>query len=227
MSVHYGASIGKTGRLSQHPYEGHQYKTIVRIDKLVSFDIFKASNPTGGLSDAEIAKAMGTSERYIQQIRKKPFYLKRRMERTTGIALNNDFTVEQTVALNRKVLKEMMPVALRVIADQLQTIPQTLDDKKHIAKIALEVLDREGTFPKISRTDVHQKVEHDWSKADGVSKELLDAMEGPAQEAEPVSILEQLKITQSFSNSETLSSETQSKLMGELESMPTPSDTVN
>lgn len=226
MPTHFGGSISKTGRLSQQPYEGHQYKTIVRIDKLVAFDIFRASNPTGTLTDAEIAKAMGVSTRILEGLRKKPWYLKRRMERTTGVALNNDLTVEQTVALNKKFLKEAMPTALRVLVDQLQTPAYTLDDKKHQAKIALEVLDREGTFPKISRTDVHQKVEHDWSKADGVSQALLDAMDGAPQETDSPSILDALKITSAFSNSETLAPETQSKLMNELETMPT-TDTIN
>lgn len=222
---HFGASINKRGRLSQQPYEGHQYKTIVRIDKLVAFDIFKATNP-GGLSDDEIARVLGCSKRYVEGLRRRTYYLRRRLERTTGIAINNDFTVEQTVQVQKKLLREMMPTALRAIAEDLEKVPQTLAERKHRAAIALDVLDREGTFPKISRSDVHTKVEHDWGKADGVSSELLAAMGGAPQEQEPKSILEQLKITQSFSNSETLAPETQQKVMIDLEAMHIDSDKV-
>ena len=146
----------------------------------------------------------------------------------TGISGISSDTVEMTIQRQRQVLKEMMPTAFRVIADALCAKPTSIAEKRIQTSLALEVLDREGTFPKISRTDSHVKIEHDFASADQVSKDLLDSIDGAVQYADDDNkgILESIEANSSFTNSDTLNAAKQEKAMKILEATPI-SSTVN
>jgi hypothetical protein len=195
------------------------------LEKLVRFDIAKAQGAL--ILDEDLARIFKRSSRYLNVIRKKASYIAKRMELTTGIPAMAEETVELTIARQRQYLKEMMPSALRVVADIIQSKPTDAVGRRLQTQMALEVLDREGSFPKISRTDVHQKIEHDFAAMDGVSKALLEAMDGvPQRENNDDSILEAIKANTAFSNSDTLSSEQQEVAMTILESMPPETESI-
>jgi len=220
---HYGGTLTSKGRLSSKPREKTQFRTEVMLEKLVRFDLAKAQGAT--ILDEDLARIFHRSQRHLNVIRKKTSYLAKRMEIMTGISGIAQENVELTIARQRQVLKELMPTAFRVIADSLQSKPTNLQEKRLQTSLALEVLDREGTFPKISRTDSHVKVEHDFAEADGVSKELLEAMGGSAQ-PENESIIEAIRANSRFANSQTLDTTKQEQAMKILEMAPTETDLV-
>jgi hypothetical protein len=223
-SSHFGGVLHKSGRIGHKIQDGMQFRTAILIERLVRLDIAKAT--TGTFTDDEISRILKRSKFYLNRLRAKTPYLKKRIELTTGISTSMDDEVNVSIEMQRKYLKSMMPTALRVIADQLSAKPLDTVGKRLQSQLALEVLDREGSFPKISRTDVHQKIEHDFGGADGVSKDLLDAINGtPQRDSEDEAILEILAVNNKFANSETINSTEQEKAMKILE-MPSASKEI-
>jgi len=209
---HYGATLTAKGRLSIKPREGTQLRTELMLERLVRFDLAKANGTP--ILDEDLSRIFGRSVRHLNVIRKKVSYLAKRMELTTGIGLAAGQSVELTIARQKQILKEMLPSALRVVADNLNSKPQDALGRRMQTQIALEVLDREGSFPKISRTDSHLKVEHDFGSTDNISKDLLEAMEGAAQSSvENAAILESIEANKAFSNSKNLSENQQEKAL--------------
>lgn len=227
---HYGGSLTSSGRLGRRPGPGTTFAKEVFLERLVRFDLAKIQGRSL-LSDQDISKVLGKSTRAINSIRSTVPYLRKRMEITTGIGTDVEGNVEITIAKHRQLLKMAIPDAMRAIFDAVRTpndAQTTLAEKKFKVEVARDILDREGTFPKISRTDSHLKIAHDFSSVDGVSKELLDSMSEPIQDDSPTeSILQALAANQKFTNSETLSSEEMEASMARLESMPLTSKEIN
>jgi hypothetical protein len=212
----YGG-ITKKGRLSRNSEDRVFLKTMLIVEKLVRFDLAKAQG-RALLSDHDIAKILHRSIRTLDVIRNKSYYLKKRIELTTGISTDSSESVEISISRQKQMLKLLMPDALRTLADEIQTKATTLAEKKFKTTVALEILDREGSFPKISRSDSHVKVEHNYNEMDGISAALLDSFEGPIQpSAADRAIDKVLEVNQAFSNSETLSVAEQELALRELE----------
>jgi hypothetical protein len=151
-----------------------------------------------------------------------------RIQIQTGISISSEATTKEIAEYRRAHFREMLPDALRVVADALLIKPQSLAERKLQTQIALEVMDREGTFPKISRTDVHAKVEHDYSSLDAVSAELLSVMDSPMQsEALPARLQGILDANRAFSNSETLTHDKQEAALASLETTNLTPNMIN
>ncbi len=222
MPLHYGASIGKSGNISRRPGKGIQFSTQAKIEKLVQFDLAIVSGLA--LTDKEIGRVIGCSGWLVKKLRERQEYLLLRMELSTGISVRAEDSVKTFVTLRKQAMVDMLPLAMRVVADTLmdKTMPAALR-----AKMAIEVMDREGSHPKISRTDIHAKVEHDYTNADGVSAELLGFMsQEPSSLGVDPLILRALEANRSFSNSETLTANIQEKAMKMLELIPDEGNTI-
>jgi hypothetical protein len=220
------ATITRKGRIGNKPREGTHFATEIVLEKLVRFDLAKAQGKSL-ITDHEIAKILGRSTRSLAYLRKHLSYLKKRVELTTGIGVSTAQTVDEAIRQQRMVLKMAMPTALRVLMNQLEQVPTTIAEKRLQTQVALEWLDREGTFPKISRTDIHQKVEHDYSSLDAASKDLLEALDSPTP-ARPADEIESiLKVNDQFSNSTTITIKDQQDALTDLEKLPLKSDAVN
>ncbi len=226
----YGGSLTPSGRLGRRPHAKSMFRTEVMLERLVRFDLAKAQGRSL-LSDQDISRVLGRSVRSINSIRSKTPYLRKRMEITTGINTDSEISVEQSISKHRQMLKLLLPSALRVIADAVSTPNDhqtTLAEKKFKVEVARDILDREGTFPKISRTDSHVKVAHDFSDVDGISRELLDSLDTPIQEPSATeSILQALAVNKKFTNSESLTSQEMEASMAALEAMPVSSKEIN
>ena len=219
------ATLTRKGRLGNKPREKTHFATEVILEKLVRFDLAKAMGKSL-ITDHEIAKVLGRSTRSLLYLRKHITYLKKRIELTTGIGTETAKTVDEAIRQQKMVLRMAMPTALRALMNQLEFVPQTIQEKRLQTQVALEVLDREGTFPKISRTDIHQKVEHDYSSLDNASKELLEALDSSASRP-AAEITALLDTNNKFSNSETISPEEQQDALTLLEGMKVQSDKIN
>jgi hypothetical protein len=217
MPLHYGGSINKkNGHLSRKPLAGLNARTQMRIEKLVQIDIAVVSGLT--LTNKEIGRALGCSGYLISKLRARKEYLLLRMELTTGISARAEDEVKTFAAFRKQAMVDMLPMAMQIVARTMidPSTPAALR-----AKMAIEVMNREGSHPKISRTDVYAKVEHDYSSADGVSAELMQFMSinSSQYEIDPL-VLQALNANSAFSNSETISSDMQSRAMKMLELIP-------
>jgi hypothetical protein len=184
----------------------------------VRYDLLKISG-ISLVSDQELSTLLKRSVSYLNALRAKPAYLRKRIELTTGISPSLETQVTSTVQKHKQMMRMMLPDAMRAIADVLQKPALTTAEMRLKMEVARDVMDREGSLPKISRTDSHVQVEHDFSSTDGVSRELLDALnEGvePSQE----SIRSLIQVNKAFSNSATLSKEEQEEALHTLEVLP-------
>lgn len=221
---YYGPGFTKSGRLSRNPDGKTYFKILLFMEKLVRFDIAKAQG-TSLLSDRDIAKVLGKSVKRIQSYRNSTAYLKKRTELLTGIGTESAQDVEKIASLHKQQLKLMLPQALRTIYDAIQQplVGATLAERKFRVEVARDILDREGSFPKISRTDSHVKLEHTFEDLDGVSKEVLDSIETHVQEDDPRQaqvIQDKIAVSTAFSRTETLSAQDMEASMTALEAMP-------
>ena len=221
----YGGSFNKHGRISQLTGLKVQFRTEVLLDRLVRFDLAKAQGRSL-LSDVEIGKILNRSVRSIVMIRRKIPYLKKRVELMTGINTDHQELTETSINKHKQMLRLMLPTAMRVIYDAAQgpmDATTTLAEKKFRVEVAKDILDREGSFPRISRTDSHVKHEHKFDDMDGISKELLDSIDVPLQEEDPalaLSIQNKITASKAFTQTETLSSELMEASITALETLP-------
>lgn len=211
------ATLTKSGRLSRNTDIEARMSTSLLLEKLVRFDLAKLSGQSL-ISDTEICKILKKSYRVLNHVRSTSAYLRKRVELTTGISADCDNSVKQSAEMHKQVLEMMMPDALRVLANQLRNNPTNSVEKRLQATIAIEVLDRQGTLPKISRSDIHAKVEHDYSSLDSVSKDLIASVDGPMQTtAADKAILELIEANKNFANSESIATSKQEVAMKILE----------
>ena len=225
--IHYGGSLTKRGKLSGKPAQDMRFAALARLEKLVRLDIAIATSGNY-VSDSDIGIMLNRSASMVKRMRSKVEYLRFRTAIMTGVALETEQSAKQMMDYRRAHFKEMLPDALRIIADELTRPAVGLADRKLKVELARDVIDREGSFPKISRTDVHAKVEHNYDSIDSVSNELRSVMDAPLQDSEVLeSVRTVLTTNQEFSNSTSLTHDKQEEALHQLEVMRPASDAVN
>ena len=214
----FGGSLTRRGRLGGRPNGDVFFKTEILLEKLVRYDLLKISG-ISIVSDQELSTLLKRSVSYINALRAKPAYLRKRIELTTGISPSLETQVTNSAQKHKQMMRLMLPDAMRAIADVLQKPANSTAEMRLKMEVARDVMDREGSLPKISRTDSHVQVEHDFTSTDGVSRELLEALaEDAAPSKESISSL--LQVNKAFTNSETLSKAEQEEAMRTLELVP-------
>jgi hypothetical protein len=245
--LHYGGSFSpKTGRIGNKPTTGQQFKTRRRYDLIARME-------NAGIPLAAIATMLTISVPRLKFLMKNPDYLLVRMAVTHGIVV--DFEAQAAVIREQRkeMLTALLPQSLQVIANELQRQPANLAERKHQAALAQDLMDREGTFAKVSRTEIKPVENFDFEKADGASRSIINAIRGVAPPALAGAVgagklgigsthsKEALEANAEFSNSQTLSAVDQQKALeileeaatsGELsesllEALPTQSKEVN
>jgi hypothetical protein len=198
------------------------------IEKLVRLDMGIA---TSGIfvPDEDIARMIGRSKQLVVVARRGVEYLRLRTQIATGVALGNDQTAKDLKNYRLLQFKEMLPDALKAIADEMTRPAVTLAERKFKVELVRDFLDREGTYPKISRTDSHLKIEHNYHEADQVAEDLLAALDAPSAQSQSLTDRANsvLKANQSFSQSESLTSDKQEEALKTLENLQIEGAPVN
>jgi len=128
-----------------------------------------------GFKDDAIALVLGCTKVYVSMLRRTPEYLSVEATVRTGLIARADRHLFMTEDAQRATLEEMVPEALEVIKFRL------LDrsNPRLQFEAAKELLDREGTHAKVSKTEIKSKVEYDFSKHDKeIDDDLLSLLQG-------------------------------------------------
>jgi hypothetical protein len=221
MALKYGGSLSPTGKLSTMPAKKRRMERLSFIERLVRIDL-GFFNVGLSVPLPDIARMVNRAPRAIEAARRTPDYLRIRTEIQTGINLGNTESIAETAEYRKANFRNMLPDALRVVADTILQKPNNLAERKLQLSAALDLLDREGSFAKISKSEVKASISHDYAMTDGVSAELLALMSAPSQtpalDARVASILD---ANFSFSNSDTLTHDKQEEALKTLEDFDT------
>ena len=224
---HAGGSINpKTGRLSSRPAKGKRFSKLAMLEKLCRLDL-------GGISsgivipDNDLAKIIGKSGRYIRTLRTTPEYQRFRIQIQTGISLDTEKSAAEISDYRIQHFRMNLPTAIKAVLDELERPAHTIQERKLKLDLAKDFLDREGTFPRISRSDNHLKVEHDYAQADNAARGILDAIGTVQHDEIPERTQKILDANSSFSNSETLTHDKQEEALATLEAMPPATEAIN
>jgi hypothetical protein len=220
--LHYGGTLSnKTGQLGQKPQLGSRggashFKSRRRLESIVRLE-------NAGFTKPQIAAMLVISTNRLSYIMKSPDYLIVRMAITHGIVVDGEAQLSVIKAQRKEMLTQLLPPALQLLANEIQRQPITLAERKHQVALAQDLMDREGTFAKVSRTEIKPVDHFDFEETDRASRSVISAIKGVAAPSQNGShhTKEALEAHLAFSNCETISEIDQQAALAELEAMPT------
>jgi hypothetical protein len=121
------------------------WKRAMKIERIARLSL----DPVG-YTIAQIANHLGIATHTVAMIRQMPAYHAKMLELSSGILSIHDADLRQDIDSMRAELKSMVPSAIMVIRDAVL-------NKKNPAlqfKAAQEIMDREGTLAKVSKSSV-------------------------------------------------------------------------
>lgn len=130
---------------------------------------------TGNYSVNALAKHFNLQAQTICLMRAQPEYIRLRASYVTGVIDTVSDTVQTIIEYQTQEMKDMVPASLRVLRDTLvRGTMQTASvvERKMAMDAAREVFDREGTFAKVSKSEVHVKDDMDFSEQKQLHDEL-------------------------------------------------------
>lgn len=123
-------------------------------------------------SDTEIAFHIGVTPQYVRMLKNTPEYVTAKITAATNILSETEKQSLSDIKARQQALKDMVPDALHAIRDTLlNSSNPTLR-----LKAAQDLLDREGTLAKVSRTEVSIPKELDLTQHDKTANTLLSAL---------------------------------------------------
>lgn len=171
-TLFYGGTPAKTPyKVGCKPQSGTSFRKQRRHELIARME-------NAALPEGQIAVLLGISKDRLRTIKQHPDYLKARMAITLGIIVDTDAKLAEIREQRKDMLRQMLPPALQVIANAVNTPALSYAEKKLQVAVAQDILDREGTFAKISRTEV-KPVEHfQWETADAEAHQVIDVLKG-------------------------------------------------
>lgn len=187
-----------SGKTSTKIAPGKTYKRHLKIERVVRLT-------AAGYTDEEIGFSLRITPVYVSMLRRTPEYIAIRSEVNTGVISEEDRMLREDITNVRAELRDMVPAALLAVRD---TLYDKLNPKLRF-EAAKEILDREGTVAKVSRSEVRIKDEVDYSKHDAIATDILAALQASTRTMLDDSVLEFI--------STSVDAETQEKLHASLD----------
>jgi hypothetical protein len=211
--LHYGGSYAPATntKIGSRPGKGTSFKKNKMIETLIRLE-------NAQFTAAAIAAMAGISVNRFMWYKRQPDYLAARIKITHGIIVDHEGALAQIASQRREMLTQLLPPALQHLANTLQEPALTIADKKHKTAVALEVMDREGTFAKVSRTEVKPVDKFDFEQTDAASRGVIQAIKNHAQPSTQQGLIEDVIATSGlFAKGTTLSVEAQQQALTDLE----------
>lgn len=203
-----GTPAKKSKKLGSKPAQGAVFKTQKRLETIVRLE-------NAGFSETAVAGMVGVSKNKLSVIKRSREYLNARVLITHNIILDYDGKLADIKEQRREILTQNLPSALQALAEEIQRPALTVAERKLKTTVALEILDREGTFAKVSRTEIKPVESFDFEKADKASSEIIAALSAVPRNEQHTKIA--IEANNKFSNSHTLSQVDQQAALDELE----------
>lgn len=130
-------------------FKKHSQRTIDRINILVRLEL---ANPT--LSLMEVAQLAGIKQTRFAIIRANPLYTQIKNRYMTGLLTKLDHQVSDNYKLSKSTLEFAVPLALQGLVKQAISS----SDERVRNKACNDILDREGSFAKVTRMKLQTTV---------------------------------------------------------------------
>lgn len=180
-----GAAAGTQSAL----HRGRQWRRLLRIEKAALL------TTKGIFSNEQIAAHIGIHPQTLVYIKQTPEFKARMIALQTGIIEQHDVDIREDEDYQRQELKSMVPLALMKLRELAMSTNQ------HIAyKASQDILDREGTHAKVSRTAIDVKEDINLSVVNQVANSIKDILANAPTKQPPA---EQDSITDEFTRGAT------------------------
>lgn len=214
--LHYGGSLNpRTNALGPKPSLGVTFRKQKRFETIIRLE-------NAGLGEQAIATMLCISVNRLRYLKKDPDYLSARIRITHGIITDHEASLSQIKEQRKEILTQSLPAALQVLANELLAPAISLAERKHKVEVARDLLDREGTFAKVSRTEVKPVESFSFEEADKASSSVIHAIRNVASAAQPQatsssSVEDMIATAASFASGETIDASAQQAALEKLE----------
>jgi hypothetical protein len=116
-----------------------------------------------GLPESAIAPMLSITVNRLRHIKKSTDYLAARIKITTGLIVDQEGALAEVKAQRKEMLTQMLPTALQVIANAVNTPAITLGERRFQHEVAKDILDREGQYTRVTRAEIVSSPSFDWS----------------------------------------------------------------
>lgn len=120
-------------------------KTILKLKLLARLELQNL-----GMTDAGLALHLGVKTPVVVRLKRLKIYHQIKSQLVTGLVSDMDDSISNNYNLNKKLLRSAVPTAL----ENLVALASQKMDKGMQLKASQEILDREGSFSKVSRQNV-------------------------------------------------------------------------
>jgi hypothetical protein len=162
------------GNQSVKPKPGRYFRRHLRMEQACRLEA------SGQFSNNEIARLLDISVITLHQMKAQPEYLAKRAELATGEIANLSSGIRQDAENLRREITDMMPAALRVIRNAITrgaVDGAPIQDLKVGLDASKELMDREGTFAKVSKSEIKVKDVPSTKDAENVEIDLLSLLQ--------------------------------------------------
>lgn len=214
--LHYGGSPTANPKINGcKPASGRSFRTQKRLELMVQLE-------NSAVPDHMAAAMLNISLTRLKQIKKSTDYLKARMKLTLGIVVDHGQRLEQIKEQRKEVLTSMLPQALQVIANAITRPALTVQEQKLQVAVAQDLMDREGSLAKVSRSEVKQVDKFDWNFIDEQNRSIFDVIKTTAKanmnnSRTAAEIQDAVNLSADFSNSKTIDVKDQQAALDTLE----------
>ena len=157
---------------TMHPTLKMTWKRALKIERIA-----RLSADPAGFSNEQIGNMLGCNKQTVVLIRQLPEYHAKMMEISTGVVSCYDAQLRENVDNMRSELRSMVPSSMMVIRNAL--VGKMGTGLQY--KAALEVMDREGSMAKVSKTSVAVEVKPNMEVDPEVRTNLMQLLAGAPQ----------------------------------------------
>lgn len=163
-----------SGNTSVKSAPHRNFRRHLRMEKVARLEA------SGKFSNAEIAQIVGVTVQALWYIKAHPDYLRKRAELATGVISDIETEVRRDQAAILNEIQDSLPSALRVLRNAVErgaVEGASVQEIKIGMEAAKEILDRDGTFSKVSKTEIKVKQVPDQAKVEATEIDLLSVLQ--------------------------------------------------
>lgn len=142
-------------------------RRFMKIERIVRLEL-------QGYSDEEIGLTLGITKQYVSMLRATPEFIGIRTQIASGVLAQLDTDVNESIKMSQDQLKEAVPNAILVIKNTM--LDSNLAPKLRF-EAAKEICDREGTFAKVSKSEVKETKKFSFDINDAIATDLLQSIQ--------------------------------------------------